>query len=885
MVNVNDSSTEIRFMANLNPTNNLDSWVTQFCALPADAQSVLSFLAIYSAPLQLARLRELCGALDVKPDHDRGGRNYYYPGTLKKHAWGQPRLKTSLDQLQKAGFVELPHGHALCKSVLRERIVHHLVKSGQFKKYSDVVLSLTGGQYYSSNYSLHTYRNPKSVEDHLREIRYNLIVGDAAGTKKFFFDFLDDLDNLVFTRTVSALFEAPDNWIQETDPTTRSMFLQFKLVQAISSLKPLSSEHWTMLLETAGQAKCDPKTQILLLDYALCAGKLDEIRPIELHGNMPGVLYQAHKAFLSGEYEKATDSYKRAKNYLPGLRNKRTTPLHYLSGIFSALCDLHFNKTGQVQAMAHAVRNQKSKVRDATFFPLNLDEAWTVLQSVAVKLEGLTPERLDPKKLGAATNRTKWLPLLQLGHETAWFSYGGKTELAETLLSLATKKETTFPWIAAEASELAASLGIGKRKAEPTLKSAESYRKSSDSVSLAGIITPKPDWEIWLDSLRSLTETEATSTSSATGGKDKGSRLAWRASFARDDVSFEPYEQVWSAKNQTWSQGRPIALNRLYASMHTLDFLTEQDRRAASHIKSYQYGSYYKKTEYFLDDEATRELVGHPLIFQAKDPTVRVELIEARPEITVEKSDKGSTGSIHVSFFPPLKIHKKPGFGEDDSGSDLFVFEETKTRYKVVSLSKKEQKIRKILGVGGKIFPLEAEASLTALLGNVLGDMTVKSDAKIEFESVPEVSAETKLYLHLAPVGEGLQAEFFVRPLGAEGPSHRPGNGSERVIGEAGGRNLQAARNLAAEAKKRDEIIARYPAFENAAATSKDQYIFETANDALAFLSELEDYKNGNTDENKTGKTKKQSIQSDDLEIYWPQTKHTQNRLMKTRGC
>ncbi|MCL2347504.1 MAG: DEAD/DEAH box helicase, partial [Planctomycetaceae bacterium] len=840
-----------------------------FDSLPSDAQTLLAILAIHTAPLRHHRIQEICGCLNAKPDTETSQKTYYYAQTIRKNAWAAQRFKAAVAALQKAGVVDLPHGQAQCKSAWRERIVHHLVEKGCYKKYAGILFNLIGGCYYSSSYADRSYHHPKTPEDHIREIRHNLIVGDDEGMKKFFFDFIpNDLDDPDFVKTLEVLFESPDNWLGQADQESQSQFLQFRLVQSLSTLKPFPPFLWNLLLETLCKPKCDPKTQILLLDYAFCTGKLNEIRIAELHGGMPSVLHAAHQAFLAGDYQKAASLYQQVRSFLPGVKGARNVAIPYLSGTFHALCNLHLGTVHPVLEIAQTALKPKTTGKKPTAISMNLKEAWAVIQSICVKLGGLTPERLDVKKLGAATTQAKWFPLLLFAHETKWFSYGGRSELHDALLSFAEKKQASFPWIAAEAAELAESLGAGKRKAETALNAAKAWRQSSRSVSLGGLITPKADWELWLESLRALSEPEEKSSDKKTVAKQQGSRLVWRVSFAGYTADFEPYEQVWQPKTQTWSLGRPVALNRLFASLHTLEYLTDQDRRAGTHIKTYQYGSYYKKTEYCLEDDVTLELIGHPLLFLAKEPTTRLELIQVKPEIVIKKTGD----SLHVSFFPPIKKYREYGGGwSDDSDRNLFVIEETKTRYKVISLSTKESQIRKILGIDGKTFPQEAESSLTAMLGNLIGDVTVKTDAKIEFENVPEVPVDPKLYLYLAPVGEGLQAEFFVRPLGATGPSHRPGSGSERVIADIDGRRLQTVRNLADEAQRRDEVIARHPSFKTAATLSKDQYVFETAIDALTLLSELKDFGESHAEENETGKKgKKKSIQSSDLEIYWP---------------
>ena len=856
-----------------------DSLKDLFDSLPADAQHLLAVLAIHTAPMRNPRIQEICGCLDATPDRLYSHITYYNYQTIRMHTWAGARFKAAVAALEKTALIDRPHGYVQCKAARREQIVRYLVENDYYKQYANVLFAFVGGRYYSaSSYSYSSYRSSSIPADYIREVRHSLIIGDSKITREFFQGFIHgDLDDRNFTEPLKVLFESPDNWLDRADQGTLSSFLQFRLVQSLSTLKFLPPTLWDMVIETSCKPKCDPNVQVLLLDYALCAGKLGEIPIAKFHGTLPSILYTAHQEFLSGEYAKAASLYQQARKHLPSLTNSRNLAIPYLSGIFHALCNLHMGEIAPVLGIAQSVLTPKSSRRVATLMPINLHESWQVLRSICVKLNGLTPERLDLKKLGTATTKARWLPLLLLAHETAWFSYSGRSELLYHMLPFAEKlstagrKQATFPWIAAEFAELAEAFGGSKNKTQSVLTAAKNFRQASPSKPLSNLITPKADWELWLESLRALTEPVVSVSDKKSNAKQEhGTRFAWRLSVTEYHTRCEPYEQVWQPKSQTWSLGRPVALSRLFSSLHTLEHLTEQDRRAGAHIKTYQSGSRrYQKTEYYISETVVQELIGHPHLFLSNDPTVKVELVSAKPEIVLKKEGD----SLHVSFVPPIKKRQQYGGGPtDDSERDLFVIEETKTRYKVISLSKKEQQIRKILGIGGKTFPQEAEGSLTAMLGNLLGDMTVKTDAQIEFENVPEVPVDPKLYLYLSPSGEGLQAEFFVRPLGATGPSHRPGSGSERVIADIDGLKRQTVRSLSDENKRRDEVIARYSAFNTAAAPSKDQYVFETAFDALTLLSELKDVETVCAAEETTKKkSKKTTIRTDDLEIFWPQ--------------
>jgi len=94
-------------------------------------------------------------------------------------------------------------------------------------------------------------------------------------------------------------------------------------------------------------------------------------------------------------------------------------------------------------------------------------------------------------------------------------------------------------------------------------------------------------------------------------------------------------------------------------------------------------------------------------------------------------------------------------------------------------------------------------------------------------------------------------------PTGIRHVQHRPGIGSERILGEVDGKSVQTVRNLTEEKNIRDGIVARFPAFSLGAIQATDQYVFESPSDALSLLAELKDAE-------REGKPA-------DFEVYWPQ--------------
>ena len=96
---------------------------------------------------------------------------------------------------------------------------------------------------------------------------------------------------------------------------------------------------------------------------------------------------------------------------------------------------------------------------------------------------------------------------------------------------------------------------------------------------------------------------------------------------------------------------------------------------------------------------------------------------------------------------------------------------------------------------------------LGALSGLVAVDAEL--DAGADADAAP---GDPRPWMILRPLGAGLSAELAVRPLGPDGPTAQPGRGGATMLAEVGGRRRKASRDLAAEARLLEEVVAACPA-------------------------------------------------------------------------
>ncbi|MFA5328459.1 MAG: DEAD/DEAH box helicase [Prolixibacteraceae bacterium] len=293
-------------------------------------------------------------------------------------------------------------------------------------------------------------------------------------------------------------------------------------------------------------------------------------------------------------------------------------------------------------------------------------------------------------------------------------------------------------------------------------------------------------WEQLLDGLLTLTKGKGE-----TQRKDLATaRVCYLVNM--DKGIIQPISQTINAKG-VWSAGRNIALKRFKDQQ--VEGMTEQDRKVAASISHYT--GYYNSTEYSMDfDKAIAELCGHPYLFLFSNPSVSVELVKAQPEIVTENGKFG--------------IKLKTNIIDADQRSVLV--KETQTRYKLISLSPQQQTIIRLINQGITI-PVKGKAKLIETVSSLSGLMTVHSDFAEENAEVKSIEADTRIRVQIVPIGDGLKAQMFVKPLGTEPPYVKPGIGGKVVYGMVDGEKCQAVRNLKAENANAVKLVNGISAF------------------------------------------------------------------------
>ncbi|MCA1744213.1 MAG: DEAD/DEAH box helicase, partial [Bacteroidales bacterium] len=305
-------------------------------------------------------------------------------------------------------------------------------------------------------------------------------------------------------------------------------------------------------------------------------------------------------------------------------------------------------------------------------------------------------------------------------------------------------------------------------------------------------------WEQTLEGLISLVDPIAEDKRKI----DVDTRICYLVNPERGFV--QPLLQTCGATGR-WTRGRNISLKRFKEDM--VEGLTEQDKRVAKGITT-GYG-YRGSKEYYIDgDKALPELCGHPYLFLFANPDIPIELVRGEPDLITEETPKGIRLKTNII----------------DSFKDIVVVKETQTRFKVVALNAQQRSAVRMINEG-ILIPAKGRKKLLKVVEQLSGIMSVQSDMVEASESAKAIEGDARLRIQILPMGDGLKAEMFVKPLGSAPPYLKPGRGGKVVYGTMSGERCQAVRQLNAEMENAER-------FSNELAKTMDA---DLAQDAVLF--------------------------------------------------
>ncbi|WP_156938982.1 DEAD/DEAH box helicase [Deefgea rivuli] len=311
-------------------------------------------------------------------------------------------------------------------------------------------------------------------------------------------------------------------------------------------------------------------------------------------------------------------------------------------------------------------------------------------------------------------------------------------------------------------------------------------------------------------------------------------RLAWLVNLLHGGVIIEPREQKLGAKS-IWSKGRAVALKRLsIGNDPALAYLSEQDQRIVRHARAEH--NYYGESGYTLNHEAALlDLVGHPNVYWADSPDVRIDLVSGEVALQL----KEIKGQISLKLSPSIV-----------AGEDVVWRKETPTRLVVYRINPDIRQIAGIIGAG-LLVPAEAKPQLVGAITSIAPHIAIHSDLPELAAHIAAIAANGLIYAHLLPLNEGLRLQFLVRPL-PDGGWFTPGKGTTNILGEIDGKTVQAERDLGGERSNLAYIINYCTALANGESDGQEWQI-DAPDDCLELLMQL------------------RRLPAEQIELVWPE--------------
>ncbi|MCB9272671.1 MAG: DEAD/DEAH box helicase [Lewinellaceae bacterium] len=363
-----------------------------------------------------------------------------------------------------------------------------------------------------------------------------------------------------------------------------------------------------------------------------------------------------------------------------------------------------------------------------------------------------------------------------------------------------------YAWIAAEMNALLGALG-GITEDQPM----------PEGKALVYLLPRIEEWENALNVLLELGGKGAS-------GTEVENRIAWLVDF----------EMGWAqARHQThgkngWSKGRVVSFDRLKSG--DVPGMTPQDERFIKEI-GHGWGS---ELSIYNRQSCWKQLVGHPLLFLRRSPETAVQLVEAKPTLIAKRS--GQHYQLHFNY--------------NVTTAGAKVVKESPTRYLYIEATEQMAQIAGAFNGKTLSLPASAESRLREALSGLAHLVPVQS--AFEDENLPAVEADSRICLHLLPIGDGFHVELFVKPFREIPPYVKPGQGEPFLIGLLNGQRTATNRGLGNEKKNLESLRERVPVLKNNRPSS-GVWQLEDAETCLQLLLEL-----------------RPLLESEDIVLEWP---------------
>ncbi len=769
----------------------------RFDQLSTGEQDILLALSVIYAPIGQSRLKDFLKLSNCVP-------------IAVANLIAKPlRLK-----LEKLELIETTHAGWICSRAISEVLIKKAVANKVFfTRLVPLVLRDSG---YSSYHLMHLQK--------IRLLRIYLYQGKEQQfiscllefESNYYKYFLNTLDDIVFKQFDREWFDALPIGI-------RLSILQSYQEIKILALEDCNFQYQLMNEYVANETHLPRKFIHQYIELHLMCGDLEGLdKLLEQDDSEQALVLRGVLCFMRNRYEDTWPIYETVLKQIKKRTRKRNVFIPGFLGHILNLSLLHkqtpenlakLRKQLMISIKNRDLVNDFGLAEQRLLIGLDVHEAKTKAQDpdnyVLFRLYSFAYDRLFSLLL-----------LYWLGEADQVIKRG--PEIINELKELCLKAEAQQNyWFAAISSTLLMRTGGSNKKIK---KIAERYSQSP-FIAIVDLLPHLENWHRALDALARIGNQDLEQKNNISGKQD--SRLIWAARvIGENQIVLTPKEQRLG-KNGKWTKGRPVALKRLEEEIDSFPFLTDQDRRICRCIEirhEYSYSSYRPKEIFQLSDRAIFEAIGHPHIFWEDFPKYSQPVSVSKSQIQLSVSEQQEKLQIALTPYPyGLNV-----VTERTASNDIVVYQVEPEHHQVAD----------ILGPEGLLVPKKAKQQVIDSISSIASMLTVQSDIGGQSSLAEKVDADSRMHVHLQPIGEGIQIEIFVQPFADGGPVYKPGVGGTTVLAEINDKQLQTNRDFDLERQYLDQVLECCPALYH---VSDARWQLDDAEMALEALLQLQD--------------------------------------------
>jgi SNF2 family DNA or RNA helicase len=760
-----------------------------FNALSNDEQNILLVLAVIYAPIGQANLQRLLRTT-----------GYFEPKTI---ALPEKALR---EKLQKSKLITISSDGWRCNEEIAELLMQCAIKEPWFNKLAQLLIA-EPNYYYPASVSIYHA---------IKQLRIFLYQGNdsafAANIERFHNEYRQkfaDYINRIFFNDYDA------EWFASLSDQIKFLALSYFLHDGRARLNDVS-KYYQLLEHFFGATKPDNSAIVhTVIEERIFHGDFKDAESwLVGDSSVDGLKLLATLRFLQNRNNEAIELFNAALKVLKKETGKRNVSFDDLHGYFFNLALLRSRNLSNLQLLKQQTLLSIKQGWQNEFYLLNLIllEVVDIYQGKAIaehseylfKTNNFAYERLFHALL------LYWVGEIEI--------MTGNTKNSGFLSELAgfcqQAQQLGYVWYAAVSSSLLQRLDY---KNKPCQHIAQQYLQSPFNE----IIDLLPQVSAWQRALDALTQLTAEPVASV----QKELRLIWSLSLINNEVVLEPKEQRLG-KSGRWTKGRPIALKRLYHDMANFDYLSEQDRRICAHIeleKEPAYYGYSSKEFYVLPSKAVIEAAGHPHVYWLNQEALNipVDISLAEPQLLVKEQKE----NLHISLIPQITTQHVIAQKTASNGLIVYVINDS------------HRQVAEILGKNGLTVPATARQQVIDSIASIASMLTVQSDIGGTSSHALSVAADSRLHIHLQPVGQDIQIEMFVQPFSDGGPLYKPGVGGTTVLAEIDGKQLQTSRDFKLENRYLKQVLSECPELY---AVKELKWLLDDAESALEALLHLQ---------------------------------------------